>query len=68
MERGYNGNPFFTSKKPMGIGVGLSICNGIIKDHKGVITAGNTPQGGAVFTIQLPIPPGKEPRPQASAS
>jgi PAS domain S-box-containing protein len=48
-------DPFFTSKKTMGMGVGLSICHGIIEDHKGVITAENTPDSGAVFTITLPI-------------
>ncbi len=48
-------DPFFTSKKTMGMGVGLSICHGIIEDHKGVITAENGPEGGAIFTIRLPI-------------
>ena len=48
-------DPFFTSKKTMGMGVGLSICHGIIEDHKGVITAENEDAGGAVFTISLPL-------------
>ncbi len=48
-------DPFFTRKKPMGIGIGLSLCNGIIKDHHGIISASSPSQGGAVFTIQLPI-------------
>ena len=48
-------DPFFTRKKTMGMGVGLSICYGIIEDHKGVIYANNTPPGGAVFTIRLPL-------------
>ncbi len=39
----------------MGVGIGLSIWYGIIEDHKGVIYANNIPQGGAVFTIQLPL-------------
>jgi PAS domain S-box-containing protein len=47
-------DPFFTRKKTMGMGVGLSICYGIIEDHKGVIYANNAPGGGAVFTIRLP--------------
>ena len=56
-------DPFFTRKKSLGMGVGLSICQGIIKDHQGVIYADNAPDGGAVFTIRLPaaLP---EPRPQ----
>jgi signal transduction histidine kinase len=48
-------DPFFTRKKTMGMGVGLSICHGIIKDHKGAIYASNAPEGGAVFTIRLPL-------------
>jgi signal transduction histidine kinase len=48
-------DPFFTRKKTMGMGVGLSICHGIITDHKGIIVADNAPEGGAVFTIRLPM-------------
>jgi PAS domain S-box-containing protein len=48
-------DPFFTRKKTMGMGVGLSICYGIIEDHKGNIIAGNDKDGGAVFTITLPL-------------
>ncbi len=48
-------DPFFTSKKTMGMGVGLSICHGIIEDHKGVIMAENGSEGGALFTISLPV-------------
>jgi PAS domain S-box-containing protein len=48
-------DPFFTSKKTVGMGVGLSICHGIIEDHKGVIVAENEADGGAVFTISLPV-------------
>jgi PAS domain S-box-containing protein len=48
-------DPFFTSKKPMGMGVGLAICHGIVEEHHGRITAANAPGGGAVFTITLPL-------------
>jgi PAS domain S-box-containing protein len=48
-------DPFFTSKKPMGMGVGLAICHGIVEEHHGRITAENAPDGGAVFTIALPL-------------
>jgi len=48
-------DPFFTRKKKMGMGVGLSICHGIIEDHQGTITANNSSEGGAVFTIRLPL-------------
>lgn len=48
-------DPFFTKKKPLGMGVGLTICHGIVEDHQGKITASNSPEGGAVFTITLPL-------------
>jgi len=48
-------DPFFTRKKTMGMGVGLSICHGIIEDHKGTIVADNLAEGGARFTITLPL-------------
>jgi len=48
-------DPFFTRKKTMGMGVGLSICHGIIEDHKGYIVAENANDGGAIFTITLPV-------------
>ena len=48
-------DPFFTRKKTMGMGVGLSICHGIIEEHKGYIIAENDKDGGAVFTITLPL-------------
>ncbi len=51
-------NPFYTRKKTMGTGVGLSICNGIIEDHNGTIEAKNAKEGGAVFTIMLPVKKG----------
>jgi PAS domain S-box-containing protein len=48
-------DPFYTRKKEMGMGIGLSLCHGIIEDHNGSITAENSPEGGAVFTITLPV-------------
>ena len=48
-------DPFFTRKKTMGMGVGLSICYGIIEDHKGTIVADNLADNGAKFTISLPL-------------
>jgi len=47
-------DPFYTKKKTMGMGVGLSVCNGIIEDHNGTIEARNAKEG-AVFTITLPV-------------
>ena len=46
--------PFYSSKKK-GSGLGLAISYSIIKRHNGLITAVNHPQGGAVFTVFLPV-------------
>jgi signal transduction histidine kinase len=55
--------PFFSTKEVgRGTGLGLSIAYGIIKDHRGTIAADNHPDGGALFTIELPIV--KDPRPR----
>lgn len=51
-------DPFYTRKKKMGMGVGLSIAHGIIQDHEGTITVMNRVEGGAEFTITLPTRPG----------
>ncbi|HPZ09361.1 MAG TPA: ATP-binding protein [Candidatus Eremiobacteraeota bacterium] len=48
-------DPFYTKNKLMGMGVGLTICHGIIEEHKGTIEAKNFSGGGAVFTITLPV-------------
>lgn len=40
-----------------GAGLGLSICKGIMEAHGGVITARNRADGGAIFTVYLPLEP-----------
>jgi PAS domain S-box-containing protein len=50
-------DPFYTSKKTMGMGIGLFICHGIIEDHHGTITAKNLATRGAMFKIRLPAQP-----------
>jgi two-component system C4-dicarboxylate transport sensor histidine kinase DctB len=48
--------PFYTTKKPgEGVGLGLAISSGIVKDLGGRLTAHNAPGGGAVFEVRLPI-------------
>lgn len=46
--------PFFTSKSS-GLGLGLPISYEIIERHSGRIRAENGPDGGAVFTVWLPL-------------
>ena len=49
-------DPFFTTKKPgEGTGLGLSICYSIMEGLGGNISATNHPDGGAEFTIRLPV-------------
>ena len=56
-------DPFFTTKRPGGgTGLGLSICMSIIREHGGNIEAENSPDGGAVFTVYLPIAVGDNSR------
>lgn len=47
--------PFYTTKKPgEGIGLGLAISSGIVKDLGGRLTARNGEKAGAVFEVRLP--------------
>lgn len=49
-------DPFFTTKKQgEGTGLGLSICYSIMVSLGGSINVKNHPEGGAVFTISLPV-------------
>lgn len=47
---------FFTTKqKVKGVGLGLSVCYGIIKDHGGEIKVESEVDKGTTFTIHLPM-------------
>ena len=46
--------PFVTSKKVgAGLGLGLTICDGIVAELGGTLRARNRPEGGAEFVIEL---------------
>jgi len=37
------------------MGIGLSVCQSIVKAHGGTMSAANSPEGGAVFCFTLPL-------------
>ena len=50
-EKFYRGSP----KREGGLGLGLTICRGIVEAHGGRIWAENRPSGGAIFRFTLPM-------------
>ena len=46
--------PFRTGKQ-IGSGVGLALCQKVVREHGGRITAENVPDGGARFRVSLPL-------------
>jgi signal transduction histidine kinase len=48
---------FYTKKRKLGMGIGLSVCKIIIEKQKGTIEVRNTVGSGATFRIFLPLKP-----------
>ncbi len=42
------------SRSQRGLGLGLSVVKALVEAHGGIVTATNRPEGGAVFTVELP--------------
>jgi two-component system C4-dicarboxylate transport sensor histidine kinase DctB len=53
-------DPFFTTKES-GLGLGLSISQHIVESMGGTLMARNSEQGGALFTLELPLVGDREP-------
>jgi PAS domain S-box-containing protein len=46
--------PFFTTRAA-GIGLGLAVVKRVADAHRGKVTVGGTPGGGATFTLRVPV-------------
>jgi signal transduction histidine kinase len=47
---------FFTTKEQVrGVGLGLSVCYGIVQDHGGEIEVQSAPGKGSTFCVTLPV-------------
>jgi two-component system NtrC family sensor kinase len=55
--------PFFSLKATgKGTGLGLVICKDLIEKQGGTVAAANRPEGGAVFTVTIPVARSREHR------
>lgn len=56
--------PFF-SKRGGGSGLGLAVCQGLVRAHGGTIEVSDRPGGGAVFRVEVPAEPAVAARQEA---
>jgi two-component system, OmpR family, sensor histidine kinase KdpD len=54
---------FYHDPKSPGAGLGLAICQAILKAHGGTISASNRSEGGAIFLLRLPLGAAQETKP-----
>jgi two-component system, OmpR family, sensor kinase len=57
-----------TARSGAGAGLGLAIVASIAAEHAGTVEAGNAGDGGAVFTLRLPLDPASRRAPKPSSS
>ncbi|SDY04249.1 Signal transduction histidine kinase [Amycolatopsis xylanica] len=48
-------NQKYRGKRPVGSGIGLALAHGLVTRMGGTLTAGPAPEGGAAFTVTLPL-------------
>jgi len=61
--------PFFTTKSVgEGSGLGLHVTRTLVEALRGTIEVGTAPEGGALFTVRVPVSTARPPEPAGAAS